>query len=238
MSKKTKILVVDDDEKIRKIMRYFLEKEGYEVYIAADGEEALRVIPVQQPDLILLDLMMPKVSGPEVIARLGEARDHIPIIILSAKGEEIDRIAGFRLGVDDYMTKPFSPVELSLRIKAVLRRVYKGSSKAADKPIIHGDLCIDNPSHKVTIKGEEIALTGKEYDLLLLLASNPGQVYTRMELLQRIWESDYEGDKKTVSVHIHRLRKKIESSASSLQYINTVHGIGYRFEGLPCGGRE
>jgi DNA-binding response OmpR family regulator len=229
MTKKVRILVVDDDDKIRKIARHFLEKEGYEVYLAADGEEALRVIPVQQPDLILLDLMMPKVSGPQVIARLAEARERIPIIILSAKGEELDRIAGFRMGVDDYMAKPFSPVELALRIKAVLRRVYNGSSKVMDRPIVLGDICIDNPRHKVTARGQEITLTAKEYDLLLLLASGAGQVYTRRELLRRIWESDYEGDEMTVTVHIRRLREKIEADPANPQYIQTVWGVGYRF---------
>lgn len=227
---RAKILVVDDDVKILKVIKRFLEREGYEISTASSGAAAIKVIPVQQPDLLILDLMMPNISGSKVIEYLAETNQSLPVIVLSAKGDTGDRINGLNMGVDDYLSKPFSPLELMLRIKAVLRRVYKGSIKGEDKVITHDGLLIDMRSHKVIVDGREVSLTGKEFELLVLLASNPRQVFTRHELIQKIWQSDYEGDETTVTVHIRRLREKIEKDSSNPKYIQTVWGTGYRLD--------
>lgn len=223
-----KILVVDDDEKVLKIVKHCFEKEGFFVVTAADGESALSIVKKEQPDLVILDLMLPKLNGLDV-CRILIAEYNIPIIILSAKGDEIDRIVGFRLGVDDYLAKPFSPVELVLRAQAVIRRVQGWRSNHTTSVLEYGALRIDSGARSVDVAGKAINLTSKEFDLLWLLVSNPQQVFTRMQLLNKIWHSDYEGDENTVTVHIRRLREKIESDPSAPAYIRTVWGVGYKF---------
>jgi DNA-binding response OmpR family regulator len=228
-----KILAVDDDPKILKIVRHCLEKEGFLVFSAGDGEKALAAARVHQPDLVVLDLMLPKVNGLDVARTLITEEHNIPVIILSAKGDELDRIVGLQLGVDDYLPKPFSPAELVLRVKAVLRRIQGAKHKPADPVISCGGVTVDPKTRQVTVDGSPITLTGKEFDLLLLLAGNPRQVFTRMQLLNKIWQSDYEGDENTVTVHVRRLREKLETDPSMPRYIHTVWGVGYKFD-CPC----
>lgn len=225
-----KILVVDDDAKILKIVKHCLERENFLVVTAVDGESALAVAKKEQPDLVILDLMLPKLNGLDV-CRILTAEYTVPIIILSAKGDELDRIVGLRLGVDDYLTKPFSPIELVLRVQAVIRRVQGQGKNQTSQALECGTLYIDPGSRAVTINGTDVNLTSKEFELLWLLVSNPQQVFTRMLLLNKIWHSDYEGDENTVTVHIRRLREKIEPTPSSPTYIKTVWGVGYKFVG-------
>lgn len=229
-----KILVADDESNITDVCRRYLELEGFEVLTAGDGEEALEKFHRESPHLVVLDLMMPKLDGWSVCNEI-RSRQDTPIIMLTAKAEERDRLAGLTMGADDYLTKPFSPRELVLRVKAVLRRVgnhqSSGDVKNGKEPIRCGALEI-NPAHRsVRIAGREIELTIKEFDLLLLLVTHPEQVFSRNQLLNRIWEIDYYGDTTTVTVHIRRLREKIEDNPSQPRYIKTVWGIGYKFEG-------
>lgn len=222
------ILVIDDDEKVLKIVKHCFEKEGFFVVTAMDGESALSLVKKGQPDLVILDLMLPKLNGLDV-CRILTAEYNVPIIILSAKGDEIDRIVGFRLGVDDYLTKPFSPVELVLRAQAVIRRVQGCQSNQTTSVLKYGSLRIDSGARSVAVDGKAINLTSKEFELLWLLVSNPQRVFTRMQLLNKIWHSDYEGDENTVTVHIRRLREKVEPNPSAPAYIRTVWGVGYKF---------
>lgn len=224
-----KVLAVDDDPKILKIVKHCMEKEGFTVTVAQDGEEALNAVQFCQPDLVILDLMLPKINGLDVCKTITAEKDNIPVIILSAKGDEIDRIMGFRTGVDDYLTKPFSPTELVLRVKAVLRRVKGSSITSYRQRIACGNFSVDPGTRQVKVNDEPVSLTSKEFDLLFLLASNPQQVFTRMQLLNKIWHSDYEGDENTVTVHIRRLREKVERDPSHPLFIQTVWGVGYRF---------
>lgn len=221
-----KILVADDDEKILKIVQYCLEKEAFEVVTASDGEQALKLAKLTQPDIALVDLMMPKLNGLDLCELLIQEYD-IPVIILSAKGDELDRIVGFRLGVDDYISKPFSPTELVLRVQAILRRVR--GKKTNPQKLTYGELSIDEQKRLVVASGKPIVLTSKEFELLWLFACNPTTVFTRLQLLNKIWHSDYKGDENTVTVHIRRLREKIEKDPSQPQYIKTVWGVGYKF---------
>jgi len=225
---KEMILIVDDDDKILKILKHCFEREGYMVVMAMDGEEALAVAKREQPDLVVLDLMLPKINGLDV-SNILIAEYDISIVILSAKGDELDRIAGFRMGVDDYIAKPFSPTELVLRVQAVLRRA-KGKKQEKNESILSGNLRIDSRARSVNIDSQIIELTTKEFDLLWLLASNPKQVFTRKQLLNKIWHSDYHGDENTVTVHMRRLREKIEPDPSKPLYIKTVWGVGYKFQ--------
>lgn len=226
----TKILAVDDDPKITKIVKHCLEKEGFVVVTASDGEEALTAIRLHRPSLVVLDLMLPKINGLDLAKTLAAEQEDIAVIILSAKGDELDKIVGFRLGVDDYIAKPFSPTELVLRVQAVLRRFQAGKAKPPSSTIKCGGVTIDLKTRQVIVDGQPATLTGKEFDLLQLLASNPQQVFTRMQLLNQIWQSDFEGDENTVTVHIRRLREKIEPDPSCPTYIQTVWGIGYKFD--------
>lgn len=225
-----KILVVDDDAKILKIVKHCLEKEGFGVVTAADGEIALSMVKKEQPDLVILDLMLPKLNGLDVCRNL-TAEYTLPIIILSARGDELDRIVGLRMGVDDYLTKPFSPVELVLRVQAVIRRVQGWQKRQASRVLEYGALRVDAGARTVSIDGQAIYLTSKEFELLWLLVSNPQQVFSRMQLLNKVWHSDYEGDENTVTVHIRRLREKIEPDPSMPAYVKTVWGVGYKFAG-------
>jgi two-component system, OmpR family, alkaline phosphatase synthesis response regulator PhoP len=224
---KEKILVVDDEKNIVELVRYNLEKEGYEVLTAYDGITAVDLARQDSPDLVILDIMLPGQGGLEV-CRILRKETRIPIIMATAKGEEIDKILGLELGADDYVTKPFSPRELVARVKAVLRRT---SAKAEEKDeLVFDELTINLVKHEVKVRGVEVDLKPKEFDLLKLLSINPGKVFTRDFLLEQLWGYDYLGDTRTVDVHMRRLRQKIEKDASSPVYLKTVHGIGYKFQ--------
>jgi len=225
-----KILVVDDEENIVELVKFNLEKEGYQVVTAYDGEEALKKVEDVHPNLIVLDLMLPKLDGFDVCRQIRKDSklNKIPIIMLSAKGEEIDKILGLELGADDYVTKPFSPRELLARVKAILRRV-KNKSDKEEEVIALGDIKIDLTKYRVEVDSEEINLTPKEFDLLAILMTHPGQVFSRSYLFDELWGYDYHGDTRTVDVHIRRLRKKI-SNHSNQESILTVRGVGYKFK--------
>lgn len=226
------ILVVDDEEPIQELLRFNLEKEGYVVFVAKDGQEALDSVAKRQPNLIVLDLMLPGMDGLEVCRRLRliPGFQQIPIIMLTAKGEIIDKVLGLELGADDYMTKPFSPRELLARIKARLRRLNT-NEEADDQIITRGELRIDVKGFRVHVRGEETELTPKEFELLRVLVAHPDRVYSRDELLERVWGYEYDGDTRTVDVHVRHLRLKIERDSSNPEYIETLRGIGYRFKG-------
>lgn len=224
-----RILVVDDEKTIVKGLKFNLEKEGFEVIAAYDGEEALRLYYEEKPDLIVLDLMLPEIDGFEVCRRIRKT-DNVPIIMLTARGDDIDKILGLELGADDYVTKPFNPRELAARIKAILRRSQShGIDPASMRVIRLQGLEIDLFQHKVRVNDKEVELTSKEFALLSLLASNPGRVFSREQLLEHVWGYDYYGDARTVDVHIRHLREKIEPDAGSPQLILTVWGTGYKF---------
>jgi DNA-binding response OmpR family regulator len=216
---------------VTEVVGRYLQREGYEVALASDGETALRLAKEQRPDLVVLDLMLPRVDGLEVCRRLrGESQ--MPIIMLTAKGEEIDRILGLELGADDYVVKPFSPGELVARVKAVLRR--SGSASAPADPgdsLRFPDLSINPRTRVVEAAGQRVTLTAKEFDLLHFLASSPGQVFTRDQLMNHVWDFAYAGDASTVTVHIRRLREKVERDPERPRFIKTVWGVGYKFEG-------
>lgn len=222
-----KILLVEDEKTLAKALKFNLEKEGFRVEVAFDGEEALNAMSGEEPDLVILDLMLPKIDGYEVCRSIRRSSD-VPIIMLTARDEDIDKILGLELGADDYMTKPFNTRELLARIRAILRRTVQQAA-AAKNFIKIGDLQIDAIKRKVTVKGREVALTSREYNLLSLLASNPGKVYSREELLEEIWGDDYSGDVRTVDVHIRHLREKIEEFPAEPNIILTVWGAGYKF---------
>jgi two-component system, OmpR family, alkaline phosphatase synthesis response regulator PhoP len=226
------ILVVDDEEPIQELLRFNLEKAGYLVRVAKNGQEALKQMENNQPDLLVLDLMLPGMDGLEVcrIIRSNPRFQQLPIIMLTAKGEEIDKVLGLELGADDYMTKPFSPRELLARIKARLRRLNP-QEEADTQIIMRGELRIDLTGFRVYVRGEETELTPKEFELLRVLAAHPGKVYSRDELLERIWGYEYNGDTRTVDVHVRHLRLKVERDPSHPEYIETLRGIGYRFKG-------
>ena len=227
MSKR--VLVVDDEKLIVKGLRFSLEQEGYDVDCAYDGGEALSLIRRNDYSVILLDVMLPVMSGYEVCQAVREFSD-IPIIMLTAKTDDIDKIMGLEYGADDYITKPFNILEVKARIKAIIRRSSK-SEKDEAKPrnVEFGDLRLDTVSRRVGISGEEINLTAKEFDLLELLAFNPDRVYSREELLSIVWKSDFPGDVRTVDVHVRRLREKIEKKPGEPEYVHTKWGIGYYF---------
>jgi DNA-binding response OmpR family regulator len=223
------VLVVDDEPTITEVVARYLQRAGYRTAVAADGAQALAAAGEHRPDLVVLDLMLPKMGGLEVMRRLRE-RDHarIPIILLTARGEESDRITGLRLGADDYVVKPFSPAELVARIDAVLRRVNVPSGEQASIEV--GNLAIDPSARRVLIGGEEAQLTGREFDLLLFFVTHPGQVFSRNQLMDAVWQYSFYTDTSTVTVHIRRLRAKIETDPTEPQHLQTVWGIGYRFQ--------
>ncbi len=231
------ILVVDDETTVREVVRKYLEHEGYRVIEAETGAQALAYLRDHRPDLIVLDLMLPEVDGFSITRSVrggGEGGvlsvDHdIPIIILTARTSELDRIAGFELGADDYVVKPFSPRELAARVRAVLRR-SSGSTQEDEKPITAGSLSIDPRTREVRLANTAIVLTAKEFDLLYFLARHPRQVFSRSQLLNEIWGYEFYGDESTVTVHIRRLREKIEVNPSQPFIIQTVWGVGYKFE--------
>lgn len=224
------ILVVDDEEPIQELIKFNLEKEGYQVITADDGPEALKTVEEKHPDLVVLDIMLPGMNGLEVCTklRMNPKFCDLPVIMLTAKGEEIDKVLGLEIGADDYITKPFSPRELLARIRARLRRMkpVEGGNE-----LLRGDLRIDLERFSVSIRGEYVELTPKEFELLRVLAAHPGKVYSRDELLERVWGYEYAGDTRTVDVHVRHLRQKVEKDASNPEYIETLRGIGYRLKG-------
>ncbi len=222
-----KILIVDDEELVHDLIRLYLEKEGYSVEEAWDGIEALAKTRAISPDLIILDIMLPKMDGWAVCREIRKTMI-TPIIMLTAKGEEFDRVLGLELGADDYVCKPFSPIELLARIKAVLRRSALTSSSDS-KILSYPGMILDYNSHRVEVDSREVALAPKEFDLLWFLASNPGRLYSREQLLKNVWDYEYLGDPRTVDTHVKRLREKLES-AGKKRYIRTVWGLGYKFE--------
>ena len=224
------ILVVDDEETIREVVRRYLEREGFSVEEAADGFEALDLIRSISPDLIILDLMLPGIDGLSLTQHIRQDRQ-IPILMLTAKGEASDRIRGLDLGADDYVAKPFSPQEVVSRVRAILRRTNKETQAGIGKTIILGDLTIDPVSRMVSLESDTVTLTAKEFDLIYFFARNPRQVFSRAQLLEHVWGDELYTDPTTVTVHIRRLREKIENDPSKPQYLLTVWGIGYKFEG-------
>lgn len=225
-----KILVVDDEKMIVKGLRFSLMQEGYEVDCAYDGEEAVGMIREKDYDIVLLDVMLPKLSGFEVLQQTREFSD-VPIIMLTARGDDMDKILGLDYGADDYVTKPFNPLEVKGRIKAIIRRASRArrGNEAPEHMIEVGDLRLDLDNRRITLSGKEVNLTGKEFELLELLATHVGKVYSRASLLQMVWGKDYPGDVRTVDVHIRRLREKIEQNASEPRYVQTKWGVGYYF---------
>ena len=227
-----KILVVDDEKLIVKGIRFSLLQDGYEVDCAYDGEEALECIKQNQYDMVLLDLMLPKMDGMEVCQQVRDFSD-VPIIMLTAKGNDMDKILGLEYGADDYITKPFNILEVKARIKAIMRRNGKSEGERESAPkhamLNVNGLCLDSDARTLIIDEKEIYLTAKEFDLIELLAKNRGKVYSRENLLNTVWGYDYPGDVRTVDVHVRRLREKIETNPSDPKYIQTKWGVGYYF---------
>ncbi|RYL94853.1 response regulator transcription factor [Sporolactobacillus sp. THM7-4] len=232
--KKPAILVVDDEERIRRLLRMYLEREYYQIDEAGDGETALQMALKKDYDLIVLDLMLPGMDGIEVCEKLREIKS-TPVIMLTAKGEEANRVQGFEVGTDDYIVKPFSPREVVLRVKALLRRSSKTrfleTETTTKNVIVFPHLTIDHDAHRVTVDNHEVSLTPKEYDLLYYLAQNPDKVFTREQLLKDVWNYEFFGDLRTVDTHVKRLREKLNKvSEEAANMIVTVWGIGYKIE--------
>ena len=224
-----KVLVVDDEKLIVKGIRFSLEQEGMEVDCAYDGEEAYNMAKEKEYDMILLDVMLPKMDGFEVCQAIREFSD-MPIIMLTAKGDDMDKILGLEYGADDYITKPFNILEVKARIKAIMRRATGSSKKETVSAVIEkGDLKLDCDSRRLFILGNEINLTGREFELLELLVKNENKVYSREKLLEIVWGKDYPGDVRTVDVHVRRLREKVESNPSEPKYVHTKWGVGYYY---------
>lgn len=241
MAKKPTILVVDDELTVRRVVKQYLEKEGYQVLEAENGTVALQFLQENLPDLMILDIMLPGLDGFAMTRSLRNPLDkdnplaHIPIIMLTARTEERDRITGFELGADDYVTKPFSPRELVMRVKALLRRSQAQDAKNLEKNEILSfeGLRLDPFARTVERDGQSILLTSTEFDLLYFLAQNPGHVFTRLQLLDKVWGYDFYGDDSNVTVHVHRVREKVEMDPTQPKYIHTLWGVGYKFEVLP-----
>lgn len=226
----TKILVVEDEDSFSDALSYLLAKEGFEVAVADSGDKALIEFDKNGADLVLLDLMLPGVTGTEVCRQL-RTRSNVPVIMLTAKDTEVDKVVGLELGADDYVTKPYSSRELVARIRAVLRRRVEIENPAAIETVIsEGPIKIDVERHKVFVDGEEVSFPLKEFELLEYLMRNSGRVLTRTQLIDRVWGSDYFGDTKTLDVHIKRIRAKVEKDPAIPSFIQTVRGLGYKFE--------
>ena len=223
------VLVVDDEPTIAEVVARYLDRAGYEARIAGDGPQALELAGAQRPDLVVLDLMLPGMDGLEVMRRLRDsARDRVAVILLTAKGEESDRVIGLRLGADDYVVKPFSPAELVARVDAVLRRIDPVPEHAPT--LEFGDLRIDPAGRRAFVGDSERQLTQREFDLLLFLARHPGQVFSRHQLMDAVWQYSFYSDTSTVTVHVRRLRSKVETDPGEPRFIQTVWGVGYRFQ--------
>lgn len=226
-----KVLVVDDEKLIVKGIRFSLEQDGMEVECAYDGEEALKLATENAYDMILLDLMLPKMDGFEVCQRIREF-SNVPIVMLTAKGDDMDKILGLEYGADDYITKPFNILEVKARIKAIMRRTSaKEPAPAKAKVIENGDLKLDLESRRLFILGREVNLTAREFELLELFVTNQNKVFSREKLLELVWGADYPGDVRTVDVHVRRLREKIEANPSEPKYVHTKWGVGYYYRG-------
>jgi two-component system response regulator RegX3 len=225
----TKILIVEDEDSVLDPLELLLSKEGFSIETARNGREGLDKFWKVSPDLVLLDIMLPEVSGTEVCRQI-RAKSNVPIIMLTAKDTEVDKVVGLELGADDYIVKPYSKAELVARIKAVLRRGLSEHTSADGGVITAGPVTIDVDRHAVSIGGENISLPLKEFELLEFLVRNSGRVLTRTQLIDRVWGSDYFGDTKTLDVHVKRLRAKIESDPANPIYIQTIRGLGYKFE--------
>ena len=226
-----KILVVDDEKMIVKGIRFSLIQEGMEVDCAYDGEEALEYARKNEYDMVLLDIMLPKLNGFEVCQQIREF-SNMPIIMLTAKGDDMDKILGLEYGADDYITKPFNILEVKARIKAIMRRSVRGKTvKEEDQEIKAADLRLDTRNRRAFVEGREVNLTSKEFDLIELMVTHPDKIYSRDQLLTMVWGADYPGDARTVDVHIRRLREKIEPNPSEPKYVHTKWGVGYYFKG-------
>jgi two-component system, OmpR family, response regulator RegX3 len=224
-----RVLVVEDEESFSDALSYMLRKEGFEVSVAATGTSALTEFDRTGADIVLLDLMLPEMSGTEVCRQL-RSRSHVPIIMVTARDSEIDKVVGLEIGADDYVTKPYSPRELVARIRAVLRRNAGDVAELAPPTLSAGPVRMDVERHVVTVSGGAVPLPLKEFELLEMLLRNAGRVLTRGQLIDRVWGADYVGDTKTLDVHVKRLRSKIEPEPSTPRYIVTVRGLGYKFE--------
>jgi two-component system, OmpR family, response regulator ResD len=223
------VLVVDDEPTITEVVARYLSRAGYATRVAANGREALEAAATQRPDLVVLDLMLPGIDGLEVMRRLRDQdRDRVAVILLTAKSEESERVIGLRLGADDYVVKPFSPAELVARVDAVLRRF--DTSRTQEAPIELSDMTIDPTARQVFVRGEEVQLTHREFDVLLFLARHPGQAFSRNQLMDAVWQYSFYTDTSTVTVHVRRLRSKIEADPARPRHIQTVWGVGYRFQ--------
>jgi two-component system response regulator ResD len=229
------VLVVDDEPTIVEVVSRYLARAGFATREAFDGPEAVEAARQHKPDLVVLDVMLPGFDGIEVMRRLHEqAGEPVPVILLTARAEESDRLIGLRRGADDYVVKPFSPAELVARVEAVLRRAVRGGADGLDddaalEPIVHGPLTIDQAAHTVTLDGEELPLTQREFELLRFLAARPGRVFSRDQLMEQVWGYDFYTDTSTVTVHVRRLRAKLEPDPAHPRFIETVWGVGYRF---------
>jgi two-component system response regulator ResD len=230
MGSRGSILVVDDEPTIADVVSRYLERAGYSARTAADGQAALRSAGEERPDLVVLDLMLPGMDGLEVMSRLREYGEgpRVSVILLTAKGEHADRIAGLRLGADDYVVKPFSPAELVARVDAVLRRTE--SPPELEEPVVFEELEVDPRARRAIVRGEEAQLTVREFDLLLHFVQHPGQVFSREQLMDAVWQYNFYSDTSTVTVHMRRLRAKIEIDPSQPRWLQTVWGVGYRFQ--------
>lgn len=225
-----RVLVVDDEKLIVKGIRFSLEQDGMEVDCAYDGEEALKMVKEREYDIVLLDVMLPKLTGFEVCQQIREFSS-VPVVMLTAKGDDMDKILGLEYGADDYITKPFNILEVKARIKAIMRRTAKKPAEQEKSKVVQaGDLTLDCEGRRVSIAGKEINLTAKEFDVLELLVFNPNKVYSRENLLNIVWGYEYPGDVRTVDVHIRRLREKIEENPSEPKYVHTKWGVGYYFQ--------
>lgn len=225
-----KILVVDDEIKLLDVIKEYLSKEGYDVFLSFNGQEALNLFSAIDPDLIVLDLMLPDLSGEEICQKIRE-KSEVPILILSAKSSEQERINGLALGADDYLTKPFSPKELVMRVKAILRRVKGNKKESTVFSFNNGDLKVNVDQHVVTKKNQEVRLTPNEYNIFLALLQNPGRVFSRTQLINIALGYDFVGYERTIDTHIKNIRQKIEDDYKAPRYIITVFGVGYKFQG-------
>lgn len=223
-----RVLVVEDEASLREPLVFVLQKEGHEVLEAADGEEALKRFSAEGPDLVILDLMLPKIDGNRVCQEIRQT-SNVPIIMLTAKDSEIDKVVGLEIGADDYVTKPYSSRELIARMKSLLRRSGE-IRESSDGVLVAGSVRLDSDRHQVTVAGENVALPLKEFELLELLMQNVNRVLTRGQIIDRVWGANYFGDTKTLDVHIKRLRSKIEEDPARPKHIQTVRGLGYKFE--------
>jgi DNA-binding response OmpR family regulator len=230
MTTPSRVLVVDDEPLVCDVLARYLQRDGFEVHTAADGEDAIARFEATHPDLVLLDLMLPRLNGFDVFRAI-RSRSQSPVIMLTARGEVTDRIVGLETGADDYISKPFSPSEVAARVRAVLRRSRQGTpADGGAAPLRFDDLEIVPPKREVHVRGRPVQMTPKEFDLLQFLARHPGVVFSRYQLLDELWDVAFEGDPSTVTVHVRRLREKIELDPSSPRHLVTVWGAGYRFE--------